>query len=132
MSESEHGQNIRTAIAGEFFVAAELSKRGWIATLTAKNTPGVDILAARPTGDTHVRIDVKARSGTSQYSWRCGKVSMRGERDFAVFVDIGDEDESPFYWIVPARIAHTRLINNQTMKTKDVEEFRDRWDLLDG
>jgi hypothetical protein len=26
-------------IAGEFLVAGELSKRGWIATLTAKNIP---------------------------------------------------------------------------------------------
>ena len=31
---SRLGDNIRTAIAGEFFVAGELSKRGWIATLT--------------------------------------------------------------------------------------------------
>jgi len=37
--ERDRGQTIRTGIAGEFFVAAELSKRGWIATLTAKNTP---------------------------------------------------------------------------------------------
>jgi hypothetical protein len=38
---------ITTAIAGEHFVCGELAKRGWIATLTAKNTPRVDILAHR-------------------------------------------------------------------------------------
>jgi hypothetical protein len=42
------GERIRTGIAGEFLVAGELSMRGWIATLTAKNTPHVDVLAAKP------------------------------------------------------------------------------------
>ena len=124
------GTNIRTAIAGEFFVAGELSKRGWIATLTAKNTPDCDILAARPTGDTHARIDVKTRSGRYQYAWRPGKVRMSGERDFVVFVDLGNEDESPWYWIVPAATAQ-RLFVGEQIRLKDVEQFRDRWELLD-
>jgi PhoPQ-activated pathogenicity-related protein len=54
------GETITTGIAREFFVAGELSKRGWIATLTAKNTPDIDVLASRPTGDVHARIQVKA------------------------------------------------------------------------
>jgi PhoPQ-activated pathogenicity-related protein len=39
--QRDRGQTIRTGIAGEFFLAAELSKRGWTATLTATNTPDV-------------------------------------------------------------------------------------------
>jgi hypothetical protein len=31
-----------TGVAGEYFVAAELSRRGWIATLTLKNTPNIE------------------------------------------------------------------------------------------
>jgi hypothetical protein len=62
------GQNIRTGIAGEFFVAGELSKRGWVATLTAKNTPDVDILAERPSGEPRVRIQVKTRSPSFRYA----------------------------------------------------------------
>jgi PhoPQ-activated pathogenicity-related protein len=61
MSNHNRGQNTFTAIAGEHFVAGELSKRGWIATLTAKNTPGVDVLAT--IGDKFVRIDVKTAAG---------------------------------------------------------------------
>jgi hypothetical protein len=33
------GDRITRGIAGEHFVCGELAKRGWIATLTAKNTP---------------------------------------------------------------------------------------------
>jgi len=35
-----------TGVAGEFNVAAELSRRGYIATLTQRNTRGIDILAS--------------------------------------------------------------------------------------
>lgn len=33
-------------VAGEYLVAAELSRRGYVATLSLKNTRGIDILAA--------------------------------------------------------------------------------------
>src|SRR5689334_20097494 len=42
---------------------------------------------------------------------------MRGERDIAVFVDLGDEGESPLYWIVPAQIAH--MSANQRPDNRD-------------
>ena len=34
-----------TGVAGEYFVAAELSRRGWIAAMTIKNTPNIDVIA---------------------------------------------------------------------------------------
>jgi hypothetical protein len=104
---------------------------GWIATLTAKNTPHVDVLAARPTGDVHARIQVKARSSAYAYAHRVGKgFSVDGARDFVVLVDVGKEAEAPRYWIIPATEAN-RLITNQQLRTKDVAEYEDRWDLLD-
>lgn len=33
-----------TGVAGEYFVAAELSRRGFIASITMRNSPGIDIL----------------------------------------------------------------------------------------
>jgi len=86
----DRGQTIRTGIAGEFFVAGELSKRGWIASLTAKNTPDVDVLASRPTGNVHARIQVKTRSPAYPYAHRVGRtLRLVGERDFLVLVDLG-------------------------------------------
>ena len=34
-----------TGVAGEYFVAAELSRRGFIASITMRNSPGIDTLA---------------------------------------------------------------------------------------
>jgi hypothetical protein len=126
----DRGQTIRTGIAGEFFVAGELSKRGWIASLTAKNTPDVDVLASRPTGDVHARIQVKTRSPAYAYAQRVGrKLRLVGERDFLVLVDLGTDEEAPLYWVIPTLVA-VDLITNDQIRTKDVEEFHDRWDLL--
>jgi hypothetical protein len=128
----DRGQTIRTGIAGEFFVAAELSKRGWIATLTAKNTPDVDVLVSRPTGDTHARIQVKARTPAYSYAHRVGReLKLVGERDFLVLVDLGGEGETPRYWVIPTLVA-AGLIKSEQIRTSDVAEFEDRWDLLDG
>lgn len=128
---SDAGSRIRTGIAGEFLVAGELSKRGWIATLTAKNTPHIDVLAARPSGDVHARIQVKTRSPAYKYAHRVGKrFSMAGDRDFVVLVDIGDDDVPPRYWVLPSQAAN-RLIVSEQLRTQDISEFKDRWDLLD-
>ena len=130
-SSPDSGHRIRIGIAGEFLVAGELSKRGWIATLTAKNTPNVDVLAARPTGDVHARIQVKTRSPAYAYAHRVGRrFSMAEDRDFVLLVDLGADDEVPRYWIVPAREAN-RLITNEQLRTKDVAQYENRWDLLD-
>src|SRR5437660_12290839 len=35
---------IQAGVTGEYFVAAELSRRGYIASLTLRNTRGIDVL----------------------------------------------------------------------------------------
>jgi hypothetical protein len=48
-----------TGAAGEYYVAAELSRRGWLATVTIKNSPGTDVLAQRLGTGRVVSIQVK-------------------------------------------------------------------------
>jgi hypothetical protein len=52
-----------TGVAGEYFVAAELSRLGYIATLTLKNTRGIDILAANLKATKSTSIQVKTNQG---------------------------------------------------------------------
>lgn len=128
--ERDRGQTIRTGIAGEFFVAAELSKRGWIATLTAKNTPDVDVLASWSTGDVQARIQVKTRTPAYAYGWRVGRqLKLVGDRDFLILVDLGAESEMPTYWIVPT-VKAAEMIASEQIRTSTVVEFEGRWDLL--
>ena len=123
------GDRIRTGVAGEFLVAGEISKRGWIATLTAKNTPDVDVLAVRPEGDTSARMQVKTRTPAYKYAFRVAKIRLTGARDFVVFVDLGGLDQRPRYWIVPAADA-AKMITHEQVRNSDLVDYEDRWDLL--
>ena len=125
------GDRITRGIAGEHFVCGELAKRGWIATLTAKNTPRVDVLAHRTdSGRAPVAIQVKTRSTAYRRAWRVGRTEGLLLDGFYVFVDLGDLEEAPAYWIVPAAEVGELLASEQ-IRTSDIASRRDRWDLLE-
>ena len=92
---------ILTGVAGEYFVAAELSRRGYVASLTLRNTRGIDILASNTDATRSVGIQVKTNSGTKPH-WL---LSQKAESDIAenlyyVFVNLNGTD-GPEYYIVP-------------------------------
>ena len=44
-------ESTQVGVAGEYFVAAELSLRGYIASITLRNTRGIDIIASTKSGE---------------------------------------------------------------------------------
>jgi Holliday junction resolvase-like predicted endonuclease len=58
-----------TGVSGEYFVAAELSRRGWVAVITLKNTPNIDVIATTPDGKRTLNIQVKTRSIKNRQGW---------------------------------------------------------------
>jgi len=97
-------------MAGQFFVAAELCRRGAYAVTFAGNMPRIDILASNTDQTKTVHIQVKSkRKGTWQAHFRLDQleeaISLPEDPSrFWVLVDIGeDNSQSPRYWIVPER-----------------------------
>jgi hypothetical protein len=102
--KSTRPNKILTGIAGEYFVAAELSRRGYVASLTLRNTRGIDILASNTDATKSVGIQVKANSGKKP-QWL---LSRKAESDIAenlfyVFVNLNGTD-TPEYYIVPRAV----------------------------
>lgn len=96
-----------TGVAGEYFVAAELSKRGWIATLTLKNTPNIDVIATTPDGSRNLNIQVKTRSVENRQGWILSKSIEKivsGKNFFIAFVDLVGKDEKPDYFLIPKNL----------------------------
>ena len=56
---------INAGVAGEYFVAAELSRRGYIASITLRKTRGIDVLATNSEATHAVNIQVKTSQGRS-------------------------------------------------------------------
>ncbi len=67
-------------VAGEYFVAAELSRRGYIASITLRNTRGVDILASNADATKSVGVQVKTNQrGVAEWILDEWKKSPRQE-----------------------------------------------------
>ena len=138
-----------SGIAGEYFVAAELTRRGYIASLTLRNTRGIDILASNMNATRSVGIQVKAVQGRGK-SWMLNQKIEASEATnlFFVFIRLNNLD-APEYYIVPREDVSRFSAQNHTLwlatpgrkgqqhndnplrQFKDPEnKYRDRWDLL--
>jgi len=95
--------SILSGVSGEYFVAAELSRMGYIASITLRNTKGVDILAASADGARSVGIQVKTNRG-SRRAWVLNRKAEEYQADslFYVFVNLND-GRPPDFYIVPSK-----------------------------
>lgn len=91
-----------SGIAGEYLVAAELSRRGYIASLTLRNTQGIDVLASSADGSRQVAIQVKCDQGKGP-EWILGSKAERlsASHLFYVFVRLHDGG-TPEFFVVPS------------------------------
>jgi hypothetical protein len=64
--------NNLVGVTGEYFVCAELGKRGVLALLTPKNNPLFDIVAVSPDASRIVTIQVKTMSEHNNLGWKLG------------------------------------------------------------
>ncbi len=105
MAGSRGARNQQVARAGEYFVVAELNKRGAFAVPFAGNMPRIDIIACNSEECRTIHIQVKTKRGGK--NWHSSIVGSQptapkdDEHNFWVFVDLGDVQTSPRYWIVP-------------------------------
>lgn len=138
--------SILVGVAGEYFVAAELSRRGIIASISMRNTRGIDILATNENAKRSVTIQCKANQDGGA-SWILNKKAegFSPANHFYVFVALSGPTERPKYHVVPAEAVakYTRESHQVWLKGKasrndtpmrkfdDMEgKYIDRWDLL--
>lgn len=141
--------SVLSGIAGEYFVAAELTRRGYVATITLRNTAGIDILASNMDASKSAGIQVKTKKG-QKGEWVLGEKAehVSGRNLFYVFVRLNHLD-NPEYYVVPstdtrryvrkrrrkflATVKSDGSPHRETTMRKfsDPEGvYKDRWDLL--
>lgn len=147
-----HNQQI--ARAGEYFVAAELNKRGAFAVTFAGNMPKVDLIACNQDQSRTIHIQVKTkRGGRTWHSSIVGCEPMEppaDETNYWVFIDLGDLRASPRHWVVPdwwirddiykAHMAYLERHGGKRPRNPDsthhsiaesrLKEWEERWDIL--
>ena len=139
-----------SGVAGEYFVAGELSRRGYIASITLRNTRGVDILVSGRDAARSAGIQVKTNQGSGK-GWLLNKKAESMEEDGLsyVFVNLNGPAGSPSYHVVPSAVVaeHVRRTHREWLaapgrngherkdttmrKFEDREDkWKDRWDVL--
>lgn len=150
MSERSRISTGLSGVAGEYFVAGELSRRGFIATITLRNTRGVDILVAGRDASRSVGIQVKTNQGSGK-GWVLNEKAETLEEKalFYVFVNLNGSAGAPSYHVVPSatvaeycRRTHREWLaspghGGRQRKDSSVrkfwdrnDEWKDRWNVL--
>jgi hypothetical protein len=149
MTRVKNRSGIQAGISGEYFVAAELSRRGYIASLTLRNTRGIDVLASNADATKSVGIQVKTCQGmTPAWLLNVKAESSDAENLFYVFVCLSDRGLPAFY-VVPRHVvakqvreSHRQWLatpgrggrqhrDNPNRKFADPNgAYKERWDLL--
>ncbi len=141
--------NISIGNCGEYFVAAELERRGFTAAVPMSNTKDFDILAINRETNKQIAIQVKT-TRFKQKSWTLSKKNedITDDNVFYFFVSL-NELENPEYHIVPScevaesiRQSHQQWLDtpgkkgqkhndNPMRKFEDVEDkYLDNWECL--
>jgi hypothetical protein len=140
-----------TGAAGEYYVAAELSLRGWLATPTIKNAPGTDVLAQYREKGILVAIQTKTASFGNQFMMNAGiERPSSAENEWIVLVKLHKLGSRPSFFVVPhnhvaaaAYAQHRRWLATpgragqphrdnprRTLRAHQLLNYEDEWDLL--
>ena len=110
------GQGTLIGNAGEYYVVAELLKRGIVAALAPRNTPAFDILATKD-GKT-VRIRVKTKSEEYDiWQWNVGQSGqifrdLSDKDDYTVLVNLAQDDKDLAFHVIPTSALNAWLISD--------------------
>ena len=96
---------VLAGVSGEYLVAAELSMQGYIASITLRNTKGVDILCSNSNASKTISIQVKTNS-SSKRTWILNKKAEDYVADnlFYVFVNLNNNQKHPDFFVVPSNV----------------------------
>jgi hypothetical protein len=120
-------------LAGEYFVAAELYKRGFSVALTIGNAKAIDLFAEK--GTKSANIQVKAIRVRRNAGWPIWRSSVRANIIY-VFVCLNEEASAPTYFIARGK-EFRNLINEYktrailTYGSMNSDRFINRWDKIE-
>ena len=120
-----------TRLAGEYFVAGELYRRGFSVGMTVGNAKAIDLFANKD--GVHSSIQVKALRNKKSVGWPMMKDRVQNGIIY-IFVNLNNQ-AIPDYYICTAKEAREKVKQYATRGIIDItslrsKKFIDRWDKL--
>jgi hypothetical protein len=125
---------INSHLAGEYFVAAELYRRGYTVAMTLGNAKAIDLFAERD-GRT-VNVQVKAIAKKQNVGWPMMRDKVLPGIVY-VFVCLNEPPTAPTYFIATSDEALAKVKQYATRGIIDLttlrsDAFVDRWDKIEA
>ena len=123
-----------TGLSGEYFVAAELYRRGWSVGMTIGNAKAIDLFAEK--GDRIIPIQVKAIYKRKNVGWPMMQDKVKKDC-FYIFVNLNaDKMDRPDYFICTGQEAFEKVKQYATrgiidLSTLNSDEFKNNWGKLE-
>ena len=122
-----------THLAGEYFVAAELYRRGYSVAITLGNAKAIDLFAEK--GARTVNIQVKAISHKRSVGWPMMRDRVVDDVIY-VFVCLNPPGTQPAYFIATSSEARDKVKQYTTRGIIDLttlrnSEYQERWDKIE-
>ncbi len=97
-------------VAGEYLVAGELSLRGYIASITLRNSRGIDIIVSSADGSRSATLQVKTNS-SGKPDWILNKKAetFSADNHYYALVSLKELGERPDFYIVPSEVVATHV-----------------------
>jgi len=153
------GEGTLIGNAGEYYVVAELLKRGIVASLAPRNAPGFDVLATRDHFTARIRVKTKSEQyDIWQWSAKPDGTIFRhlfDSADFTVLVNLTKRTTDLAFFILPTPLIYRWLTERFTSwlntpgkngrphsptnrkrhlgykaHAEDLEKYRDNWDII--
>ena len=93
-----------TGAAGEFFVAAELARRGWRPSITPRGVERTDVLAQHSESGRLVALQVKTATTNAFRLGLKDEQPAYAPNEWFVLVALGDAKARPRYYVLPTDV----------------------------
>jgi hypothetical protein len=129
-------KNQQTGMQGVFLVAAELAKRGYIASPTSRSSIGADILVTDQDCQNAYSVQVKTNKRTFSF-WLLNKHSKTIKAKSHVYVLVNLKRDIIEYFVVPSKIVSDKMSIEKhkdntwySFSYKDAVPYRDKWEVF--
>lgn len=152
MKQKTKLESVAVGVTGEYYVAGELSHRGYISSITLRNTRGIDIIVSNKEGTRSATIQVKSTQNNKKNSWILTQKSedFFSDNHFYIFVNLDEPGIRPRFFVVPSEVvakyistSHKDWLNkpgrngqqhkdNQMRRFEDPDgEYSEAWNLIE-
>ena len=129
-----------TGMTGVYLVAAELSKRGFIASPTSRSAQGADLLVTNQDCKNSFAVQVKTNARTFNF-WLVNSHAGNLYSKTLVYVFVNLRRDKTEYFIVPSIFVSKNIHTSKPSETRQsfwysirlekIEKYKDNWEIFD-